>query len=63
LGCDATNNVDLPGFLLALKMPRCYPDPKTGQNTMISSAWLMEAVPAFITHAADQRLSLPRYVV
>jgi len=58
-GVDATNNVDLPGFYYALKNAAdAYPDPKTGQNTMISSAWLMEAVPAFITHAADQRAEL-----
>ena len=53
-GVDATNNVDLPGFYYALKNSAdAYPDPKTGQNTMISSAWLIEAVPAFVVHPAD----------
>ncbi len=53
-GVDATNNVDLPGFYYALKNAAdAYPDPKTGQNTAISSAWQIEAVPAFVVHAAD----------
>ncbi len=58
-GVDATNNVDLPGFYYALKNAAdADPDPKTGQNGMISSAWLMEAVPAFITHTRDQQANL-----
>jgi hypothetical protein len=53
-GVDATNNVDLPGLYYALKKSAdADPDPKTGQNRMISSAWLVEAVPAFITHPRD----------
>jgi len=53
-GVDATNNVDLPGFYFALKNSAdAYPDPKTGQNTAISSAWLIEAVPAFVAHPAE----------
>jgi hypothetical protein len=53
-GVDATNNVDLPGFYYALKNAAdAYPDPKTGQNTAISCAWLIEAVPAFITHPSE----------
>ena len=31
---------------------------KTGENRMISSAWLLEAVPAFVTHADDRRAEL-----
>ena len=60
-GVDATNNVDLPGFYYALKKSSDgYPDPKTGQNTMISSAWLIEAVPAFVAHPSekDQRAEI-----
>ncbi len=54
-GVDATNNVDLPGLYYGLKKTADgYPDPKTGQNTMISSAWLVEAVPAFVTHESDR---------
>ena len=53
-GVDATNNVDLPGFYYALKKSAdAYPDPKTGQNTAISSAWLIEAVPAFVAHPGE----------
>jgi hypothetical protein len=53
-GVDATNNVDLPGFYYALKNAAdAYPDPKTGQNTAISSAWQIEAVPAFVVHPAE----------
>ncbi len=58
-GVDATNNIDLPGFYYALKNAAdADPDPKTGENRMISSTWLMEAVPAFVTHADDRRAEL-----
>ncbi len=60
-GVDATNNVDLPGFYYALKKSAdADPDPNTGQNRMISSAWRIEAVPAFITHSkeSDRRAEL-----
>ena len=58
-GVDATNNIDLPGFYYALKNAAdADPDPKTGENRMISSTWLLEAVPAFVTHAADRRAEL-----
>jgi len=58
-GVDATNNIDLPGFYYALKNAAdADPDPKTGENRMISSTWLLEAVPAFITHADDRRAEL-----
>lgn len=53
-GVDATNNIDLPGYYYALKKSAdAYPDPKTGQNTAISSAWSIEAVPAFVVHSAE----------
>jgi hypothetical protein len=58
-GVDATNNIDLPGFYYALKNAAdADPDPKTGENRMISSTWLLEAVPAFVTHADDRRAEL-----
>jgi hypothetical protein len=44
-------SVDVPGIYYALKkMADAYPDPATGQNTAISSAFVIEAVPAFIAH-------------
>ena len=62
-GVDATNNVDLPGFYYALKNAAdADPDPRTGENRMISSAWLLEAVPAFVTHPDNDKhaeLALP----
>jgi hypothetical protein len=58
-GVDATNNIDLPGFYYALKNAAdADPDPKTGENRMISSTWLLEAVPAFVTHPDDRRAEL-----
>ncbi len=51
---EFTNNLDLPGFYYALKNTAdADPDPKTGQNRMISSTWQIEAVPAFVTHPFD----------
>ena len=42
---------DLPGLYYALrKSADAYPDPKTGENAYISSAYTIEAVPAFIAH-------------
>jgi len=55
---------DVPGTWYALRrMADAYPDPKTGQNTAISTAYRIDAVPAFIVHdektaAADN--SAPR---
>jgi hypothetical protein len=55
-GVDATNNVDLPGFYYALKNAAdADPDPKTGENRMISSAWQIEAVPAFVVHPDNDK--------
>lgn len=40
---------DVPGLYYALrKSADAFPDPETGENTAISSTYLMEAVPAFI---------------
>lgn len=48
-------SVDLPGFYYALRnMADSNPDPKTGMNMDISSAFTIEAVPAFITEAGAQ---------
>jgi hypothetical protein len=42
---------DVPGLYYALrKTADAYPDPKTGENTHISSAYLFDAIPAFIEH-------------
>jgi hypothetical protein len=42
---------DVPGMYYALKKTAdAYPDPKTGENTHISSAYLFDAIPAFIEH-------------
>ncbi len=55
-GVDATNNIDLPGFYYALKNAAdADPDPKTGENRMISSTWLLEAVPAFVIHPDNDK--------
>lgn len=50
-GVEATNNIDLPGLYYALKKNAdADPDPKTGQNTSISLAYQVDAVPAFVIH-------------
>jgi hypothetical protein len=39
---------DIPGiYYLLKKNADAYPDPKTGENTHISAAWRIEAVPSF----------------
>jgi hypothetical protein len=51
-GVEATNNVDLPGLYYALRrLADADPDPKTGENRAISSAYDIDAVPAFLHHA------------
>lgn len=48
---EAVVSLDIPGIYYALKrMADAYPDPKTGENTAISAAYAIEAVPAFIVH-------------
>jgi len=50
-GVEVNISFDVPGIYYALrKMADAVPDPKTGQNTMISAAYWIEAVPAFIVH-------------
>lgn len=46
---------DIPGAYHALKrLADAYPDPKTGQNTAISTAFRMVGIPAFIVRIKDQ---------
>ena len=46
---------DIPGMYYNLKKTAdAYPDPKTGENTHISSAYLIDAIPAFIEHPAPK---------
>jgi hypothetical protein len=48
---EAGVSMDVPGIYYALKrMADAYPDPKSGENTAISVAYDIEAVPAFIVH-------------
>jgi hypothetical protein len=58
----ATNEVnlsiDIPGIYYALKrLADAYPDPATGQNTAISAAYAVEAIPAFIVHPDDVKFN------
>jgi hypothetical protein len=49
-------SVDAPGIYYALKrMADAYPDPKTGDNTYISSSYWVEAVPAFVVHKNENK--------
>ena len=46
--------VDTPALYYALRRNAdAYPDPETGENTAISAAYMIEAVPAFIVHLDD----------
>lgn len=49
-------SVDAPGIYYALKrMADAYPDPKTGENTYISSSYWIEAAPAFVIHKGENK--------
>jgi hypothetical protein len=49
-------SVDAPGIYYALKrLADAYPDPKTGENTYISSAYWIEAVPAFVVRKGENK--------
>jgi hypothetical protein len=51
-------SVDVPGIYYALKrLADADPDPKTGENTRISSSYTMDGVSAFITHPKDGRVA------
>jgi hypothetical protein len=48
---ETTNAATCPGVYYALKrMADGYPDPKTGECTAISTAFAIEAIPAFVLH-------------
>jgi len=48
-------SVDMPALYYSLKRNAdAYPDPKTGENTAISTAYEIEAVPAFVIHTDDK---------
>jgi hypothetical protein len=50
--------VDLPGAFYAMKrLADATPDPETGENTAISSAYFIEAVPAFHVNAAGELIA------
>ncbi len=51
-------SINMPGAYYAMRrMADAYPDPKTGQNTMISAGYRIEGVPAYIVHPATTRTS------
>jgi hypothetical protein len=51
-------SIDMPGAFYALRrMADAYPDPKTGQNTMISAGYRIEAIPAYIVHSTTTHVS------
>ena len=48
--------IDAPGIFYALRrFADAYPDPATGQNTAISAAYAIEAIPAFVVHPESMR--------
>jgi hypothetical protein len=50
-GFEINSSGNCPGVWYAYnRMADGYPDPKTGRCTALSSAWAIEAVPAFIIH-------------
>ena len=52
---EGTAQVDVPGVYYAMKrLADGLPDATTGQNTAISAAYYLEAVPAFLTSAAGK---------
>ena len=53
-GLESQSNIDIPGFYYSLaKTADAEPDPKTGQNTAISSAYELEGVPAYLVHPTN----------
>jgi hypothetical protein len=50
--------VDTPALYYALRSNAdAYPDPATGENTAISAAYMIEAVPAFVVHLDDREVA------
>jgi hypothetical protein len=55
---EYAQSLDLPGIYYALKhLADAAPDPGSGQNTLISSTFHMEAVPAFVMHSQEMKLA------
>jgi hypothetical protein len=55
---EYAGSINLPALYYALKREADYdPDPATGQNRQISSAYLIEAVPAFAVPASNRTAS------
>jgi hypothetical protein len=49
--------LNLPGVYYAMKrLADGVPDPATGQNTAISTAYYLEAVPAFVVNGGTDKL-------
>ncbi len=58
LAFETMVSYDIPGLYYALKKSAdAYPDPKTGQNGYISSAYAIDAVPAFIAAAPQLEIA------
>ena len=50
--------VDTPALYYALRSNAdAYPDPATGENTAISAAYMIEAVPAFVVRSDDLKIA------
>lgn len=46
---ETMQGIDVPGvYYVAKRMADAEPDPKTGENTRISTAWRIQAVPAYV---------------
>ncbi len=60
LNAETFRGMDMVGLYRALmRMADADPDPSTGQNRRISTAWLMELVPAFHIPAETKTSSVP----
>ena len=54
LALECCAGIDFVGMYHTLrKLADAYPDPETGRNTHISTAYRIEAVPAFVVHPED----------
>ena len=57
-GIESMVGIDFPGVYYELRRQAdAYPDPTTGQNTRISTAYSMEAVPAFTVQPSAAKTS------
>ena len=56
---ELDGQVDLPGAYYAMKrLADAYPDPVSGENTAISAAYFLEAVPAFHTDTTGRLVAM-----